>query len=240
MVAREDILAELDRHYFGPELDEREVVEKLPTFLDGCTSFLDIGASLGQYSYFGARAMRRGVVVALEADPLRYEALASRVGEWSRETGARISAIHAAATDVMGTCEFYVTDSSVSGGLGQHRLVGQDATWRRIEIPGTTVDDMWDGQGIFEGCIRPDAVKIDVEGAELRVLKGAEHLLDVGKTRFLVEVHSWGDEERGYKPNDVFEFMKRFGYRASLFGRLYLFEKRRSFWKGLSKKMFKH
>jgi len=52
-------------------------------------------------------------------------------------------------------------------------------------VPTTTIDALIDQFDVI-----PDLVKIDTEGAELLVLKGAEKLTLNGKTRFFVEMHS--------------------------------------------------
>ena len=72
----------------------------------------------------------------------------------------------------------------------------------------------------------PDVVKIDVEGAEYRVLLGARGILSRGKARFLVEVHPWGDEAVHKTPADVFELFGSFGYDAQRTHRHWHFEKR--------------
>jgi hypothetical protein len=59
----------------------------------------------------------------------------------------------------------------------------------------------------------PDFVKIDVEGSELRVLKGWKNILNAGSTIFLIEVHGWKDPEGQKNPKDVIKFMKKFDYK---------------------------
>ena len=55
----------------------------------------------------------------------------------------------------------------------------------QITVPTTTLDELVEMCGYL-----PDLVKIDVEGAELLVLKGAACLAQRGMTRFCVEMHS--------------------------------------------------
>ena len=58
----------------------------------------------------------------------------------------------------------------------------------------------------------PNLVKIDVEGAELRVIKGAINVLKTSETKFLVEIHSWGDPERTGSQSEIFTLFKSAGY----------------------------
>jgi len=49
---------------------------------------------------------------------------------------------------------------------------------------------------IHEGLAEPDFIKIDVEGAEEFVLRGAENLLQKKKPLLMIEVHSPGIGKR--------------------------------------------
>jgi FkbM family methyltransferase len=53
-----------------------------------------------------------------------------------------------------------------------------------IEIEATSIDKYIELSGVF-----PDLIKIDVEGSELRVLKGMQQLLLKGKVKLLIEIH---------------------------------------------------
>ena len=55
-------------------------------------------------------------------------------------------------------------------------------------------------------------IKVDVEGAEYRVLLGAKSLIRQRRTRFFVEVHPWGDRSMKKRPSDVFKFFLENGY----------------------------
>ncbi len=57
-------------------------------------------------------------------------------------------------------------------------------------------------------------VKIDVEGAELRVLQGSSEHIEAGNTRFFTEISWWGDRERGTSALDVLWFCLKSGLRA--------------------------
>ena len=55
----------------------------------------------------------------------------------------------------------------------------------------------------------PDFVTADIEGAEIRMLKGATRILEHGRTVFLLELHTWADPVDG---ENIPKFMKRWGY----------------------------
>ncbi len=60
----------------------------------------------------------------------------------------------------------------------------------------------------------PDLIKIDVEGAEMGVLRGAKTTLREARPKILVEIHRWGTPESG----EVARFLYEFGYRGEVLG----------------------
>ena len=57
----------------------------------------------------------------------------------------------------------------------------------------------------------PHVVKIDVEGAELDVLRGAEAFLNEHKPLLVIEVDPRNTAQCGYTPEDVYALLKRWG-----------------------------
>jgi hypothetical protein len=63
--------------------------------------------------------------------------------------------------------------------------------------------------------LNPDVIKIDVEGVELDVLRGATETLRKIRPRVLVEIHGWGDA----MSEKVKELLANAGYTVSIVGR---------------------
>lgn len=199
----------LEEQYFGPDMHEREELDLLPGLLKGVSLFADIGASLGPYSYHTNKVLRNSRIVCVEADPVRAHRLQELTQEWTKTSGNQFKVVQAAAADKPGKMEFHLTDKNISGALFQHFVPDPELrasiNWRKTEVEVITLDELF-----REGD--PDLIKIDVEGAEYRVLQGARGILQRGKSRFLVEVHPWGDEPIGKTPADVFNLFAQFGY----------------------------
>lgn len=89
------------------------------------------------------------------------------------------------------------------------RHLAQQAT----ESPQTTIDDYVKATGIV-----PQALTIDVEGSEFRVLKGARNTLKNNDVKVWVSIHidrPWVDEfYGGFTSADVVAYMKGLGYQA--------------------------
>ncbi len=203
-------------------MQEKDEIECLPELLKGVALFVDVGASLGQYSFFANRILNGGKIFCIEADPLRMQHLRQFASKWETMSTNRITVIHAAAAEKEGKVEFFTTDENVSGGLFVHGWgatgVKNSVQWTNFEVDCITLDNLFKD-------LKPDLVKIDVEGAEYRVLEGARGILEKGKCRFLVEIHPWGDKCVKKAPSDVFRLFKQFGYDFRRTHRHWLFEK---------------
>lgn len=78
------------------------------------------------------------------------------------------------------------------------------------EVPEITLDDYVGRTGIV-----PDALTMDVEGAELLILKGAEKTLREHKPKVWVSIHpDLGERDYGVTRDDVLKFMFSLGYRS--------------------------
>lgn len=225
---KEQIIQGLNKAYFSEEMHEKSVIEHLPELLASAKLFVDIGASLGQYTYFANKVMLGGEIIAIEADPIRFEQLKHNCREWESESGGRnrLTPVQAAASNQSGTITFYTTHSNVSGGLFPHKFRGEGrhASGELIQYDEITVNSIT--LDTFLGGRIPEVVKMDVEGGELRVLQGATRLLTVGTTKFLIEVHGWVDPQGQKKPQDVHDFMAKFDFLGSDFHGKTLFEER--------------
>jgi len=208
-------------------MHEKSVIEHLPEILTSARLFIDIGASLGQYTCFANKVISGGEIIAIEADPIRFEQLRENCQAWESEAGRRnkLTPVHAAASNQTGPITFYTTHSNVSGGLFPHNVPGEgrDAAGNLVRYNEITVNGI--ALDAFLGSRIPDVVKIDVEGGELRVLQGATRLLTAGKTKFLIEIYGEVDPKGQKKPQDVYDFMARFDYHGSDFHGRTLFEK---------------
>jgi len=170
--------------------------------------FWDVGANIGFYSLIGAAVVGRGGrVVAFEPEPTsraRFEENVARNG--SDQITVVPRALGAERTTLM-----LETASRASAGV--HRLAGvagpglDGATIPVEVVPGDALVD--------EGLPVPQAMKIDVEGAEIDVLRGMPRTLADPRCRAaLVEVHFGLLEARGlpYGALEVEELLGAAGF----------------------------
>jgi len=102
-----ELYSALEKQYFSEDMQEKDEIELLPGMLAGVQLFVDVGASIGQYSYFAGKFLKNARIVAIEADPLRYEKLCELAKEWQNATGNTYEVIHAAASDQAGNATFF-------------------------------------------------------------------------------------------------------------------------------------
>jgi FkbM family methyltransferase len=139
--------------------------------------FYDVGANAGFFSLLGAILVGpNGKVIAFEPHPNTAKLLKKqlRINEIEH-----VDVVCAAVSDKVGTAKLSDESASV-----MNSLIGAHKAKRVIEVKTTTIDE--------ESKVRnfPDVLKIDVEGAEIDVLRGAEHSIRMRKPILLVEIHS--------------------------------------------------
>jgi FkbM family methyltransferase len=177
-------------------LELRRVV--LPLLAPG-DLVVDVGANFGLWSLLAARRGCR--VVAVEPVPAT-RALLARNAERNGLTG-RIELVGAAVSDATGTIEIAVPhgesgQASVSPDPG-------DAVERHA-VEAMTLDAL-----IGERAVR--FLKIDVEGHEPAVLRGAERVLRSGRVEYLLlELSSAVLERGGHTSGELIDLLEGAGY----------------------------
>lgn len=122
---------------------------------------LDIGANIGLLSReFAYLAGHAGRVAAFEPDPATLECL-----KFNTRSFRTVQPVHAAASDSNGTCKLFLHPNSGMSNSLVHDWENSEA----IDVSSTTVDRWLADNPEFQ---KPTVVKIDVEGAEKRVLDG--------------------------------------------------------------------
>ena len=142
--------------------------------------FLDVGANVGKYSVIiGNQLRENGKVFAFEPEPSNLKALKRNL-ELNRLTNVNI--IPLACSDKKDRLKLYLNEKN-SGG---HSLIEKQTSF--IEVDVDTLDNRIEKQKIK----KVDMIKIDVEGAEADVLKGAKKILKRYHPRVIFE--AWDEE----------------------------------------------
>ncbi len=208
----------LNGAYFSDNCHEKEVVENLGELLNDGDTFADVGASLGQFTFFANRQMRGGRIVAFEPDPIRYEELSRNCALWAGDSRNMIIAHPFAVCDHDGPESFFTTHACLSGGLFA-RETDDGTEFHKIDAEGATLDRLFPDD-------HPALIKVDVEGAELRVLRGAEKILERGESQLLLELHPFADPKGQQTAAEVIAYLDARGYVMERFHGRHIFRKR--------------
>jgi FkbM family methyltransferase len=163
---------------------------------------LDVGAFNGLYSIGAAlRVGEAGHVVAVEASPATARRLRANVRANSLQRVIRV--VEAVCADQAGERVTFhasddggMTDSAVAGGQGSTVL----------ELPTTTIDRI-----VADLGLTPAVIKIDVEGYEDLVIRGAADTLREFRPVVFVELHPTQLASRGVTVSHIVDRLASLG-----------------------------
>jgi FkbM family methyltransferase len=171
-------------------------------YASGARAVWDIGGNCGVFTLAAAHVAKPDAeIVAVEADPFLASLLQKSVND--RENADKtIHVLCAAASDRQGLDRFLIAQRGrSSNSLEQAERRTQTGGTRYMHfVPTITLD------GLLQQFAKPDLIKIDVEGAEALVLKGAQEILKTVRPLLYVEV---GEEQNA----DVTTLLRNHGYR---------------------------
>jgi FkbM family methyltransferase len=175
---------------------------------DNCV-FFDVGASYGYYGMSLAKAVPSSAVHCFEAVPSTCYYLIKNI----EKNGLKnIIVQQEAVGEIEG--KVYVTNNNFGGDYISVDI-GSKGGIHHNEVQCITLDSYVKANEIH----RVDYIKIDVEGAELLVLKGARNLIEVFKPIIQVETTDAFMQRFGHKSADVFKFLMQMGYDYLFLGK---------------------
>jgi FkbM family methyltransferase len=157
--------------------------ETSPVILDNIRRsrcFIDVGANCGIYTVLGCSINLNVRVVAVEPVPKVCQALANNVAH--NNLDSRVTILNVALGDTNGTASFHEAEDATMGSLAVDGYRGQRG--RVIQVKCRTLDSI-----VEELNIEPDFLKIDVEGFEHLVLRGASRVLSKFRPRIVLEAN---------------------------------------------------
>lgn len=139
---------------------ENTVLEKWTPFFQNANTILDIGANLGNHTLYWANKIPNAKIYSFEPYDPNFEVLSKNVSENHLNN---ITVIHKGIGDKEGKAEIKSTDPQNFGSTSLEYYSDEEKGISMI-----TVDSFYE-----ENCLKNiDFIKIDVEGFEIKVLKG--------------------------------------------------------------------
>jgi len=173
--------------------------------------FIDVGANVGTFTLVAAANACRGTVHAFEPSQYHFERLkrnidlngfsnvvTSRVGLWDAPSSSTLHVpLHDAGMSNTGAASMFAsTDNPESS---------TDETIQLIRL------DDYVAQNALE---RIDIIKVDIEGAELPALRGAQETIRRFHPLVLMELDLDNLQRAGYTAADILAFWNDCGYRV--------------------------
>ena len=199
-------------HYLrdgNPENYESALIERM---LKRGMTVIDVGANHGMFSLEAAHLIGpEGIVHAFEPTPGTRELLQNNLAANGLST---VKVFPSALGETKGTARLRVHNEMSA----LNTLAARDVTWNHqtlpadqiIEVPVTTLDDHLNDHGLPH----VDFLKIDVEGFELCVLRGARNLLREKRVDLiLLEIGDGTCATAGVEPIDLVNELDSYGYR---------------------------
>lgn len=194
----------LRRWDLGIESAIHQVLEKYLKFGD---VFVDIGANFGLHTLYAAKLVgEEGQVFAFEPVPSNLKLLYRNITLSKVDKQVRVIP-NAVSNGSEAFLEFYVPPDEVAV-TASLRPTQHDSDTQVVQVANVRLDDYWQDINL---PIR--MIKIDVEGAELDVLHGAEKLLSQWQPILVIEVHGFALPSFGATVTELRSFLKQFGYQ---------------------------
>jgi FkbM family methyltransferase len=166
---------------------------------------LDVGANVGSYALlFGQWVGPGGRVHAFEPSPAAFEGLSAHIA--LNGLADRVTARAEAVGERTG--ELTLRDEGFHGTTREWQP--GDAGASRLVVPVVTIDE-----ACRDGGLRPRLIKVDVEGAELAVLRGARETIRTAgpDLALFVELHPTIWEQAGLRREDFLAELDAQGLR---------------------------
>ncbi len=166
--------------------------------------FWDIGANIGYYSWLLLSKNQAIQSYLFEPDPSNADCIRKTI---ERAKLSNATLFQVAASDTNGITNFAVdTLSGATGTLeidsGEFNKTQYGRRSPIIQVDQSALDDLFT-QGLLPA---PDLIKIDVEGSEHRVLRGAQRLIEENQPILIIECLN-------KKTKDLLSWLQKLGYK---------------------------
>ncbi|MEM1318954.1 MAG: FkbM family methyltransferase [Bacteroidota bacterium] len=178
----------------------------------GPLTIFDVGAYLGETAIKFSKAFSpQSKIYAFEPFLETYEILQKNIAAYPNIKSVNIGLADSDGTAAFNSNRFAATNSLLSTSAEgiKNWGVGLMETQQQIEIPVRTIDSLMEEQGVEQ----IDILKMDAQGAEYKVLKGAEQAMAAGKIKLIyTEMIIMPTYEAQKGLDEMLPMMKAYGY----------------------------
>ena len=184
--------------YYGVEIEPRDMLYSL---VKNGTTIIDVGTNIGETLLNFAKINRDGRNIGFEPVPFLYEKAKTNIGLNEFEN---IELVNMALSSKAETLSFNETDENNSGGT----FLTRDNSDSVRAVRAVRLDDFAE-QNRLENI---SLIKIDVEGFEMEVLKGASEVLRKFRPTLFVEIDDAFLARQQSSAAAVFDLLVSHGY----------------------------
>jgi FkbM family methyltransferase len=160
-------------------------------------NILDIGANIGYYVLLEAKRVLNGIVYAVEPDPYNFLILNQNI----RINGLNnVKTFNIAISDKEDLAKFYLSKRS-----NLHSLINYGHSIKEIIVKTVTLDEFLKDKEV-------NFIRMDVEGAEYEILKGAHKTLEREDLKLFIEFHPNLLKIRAISISDLLKKLEEFGF----------------------------
>jgi FkbM family methyltransferase len=169
---------------------------------------VDVGAHRGRYTIISSKRVgQNGKVIAIEAHPDNFEVLNRNI-RLNKLTNV-IPLNYAAYSKQTKVDLYWYMENSTGHNSILLNYKSTDYKGKFVQVNANTLDQLLLQQN---GINEVNWIKIDVEGAEFEVLKGATDTLSKSKDiSLLIEIHTLQDGTNSYK--QIIEFLRLYNFK---------------------------
>lgn len=184
---------------------ERERIRTMAQVIKPTDIVFDIGAEQGDMSALFASWVPDGGVVLVEPNPLVWPCIRATFEE--NDLADRVLSFWLGFMGAeMKPGDVGLVPDVIDPAAGFLHLAEDEGVTQTVDWLARTGVNRW-----------PDVITVDVEGAELEVLKGAVLTLKQARPEVFVSVHPrFLAHHFGQRPADVLSFLEGYGYRCQL------------------------
>lgn len=187
-----------DVDYENPNYESHTVAAVKKLIQPGWVCY-DVGANVGFYTFLLAQLVGpTGVVIAFEPWPAAWEQLERALQQQSDKKLCRIVPIPEGLS--------YVSQ--------RRRCVRLGKDWELLDaVDGEVIDLVLLDDLVFDvGLVKPQFIKIDIDGYESRMLRGAQRVLRECKPLIVIELAAQAHEHHGQDVKDAIRTLNACGY----------------------------
>ena len=179
---------------------DKQTMRIMKIVLEDNSTFIDVGSHKGEILSEAIKISPKGKHFAFEPIPTFYEKLKSKYGH-----SCEVKNFGLSDQKVKSEFQYVISNPSYSG--IKKRSYPKTEEIETIEVDLDTLDNQ------LQKHDRVDLIKIDVEGGEFGVLKGAQKIIDKFHPVIVFEHGLGASDHYNTYPSDIFDFFMEMDYK---------------------------